>query len=175
MKPTTLDKKGPAPATPKGYDSVLLSMVELLDAARRASARTINAVMTATYWELGRRIVEFEQAGKQRAEYGEELLKHLSVDLSARFGRGFGEENLRLFRALYLTYPGISHALPQICQSLIGESAPLDRGPRKSKSVIWISRLKTLADSFPLSWTHYVRLLRVRDPLAREFYQCTST
>jgi len=53
---------------------------DLLEAARRTSARTLNALMTATYWEVGRRIVEFEQGGKLRAEYGEELLKQLSAD-----------------------------------------------------------------------------------------------
>jgi len=56
----------------------------LLEAARRVSARTVNAFMTATYWEIGRRIVEFEQGGKERAEYGETLLLRLSHDLTAR-------------------------------------------------------------------------------------------
>ena len=63
--------------------------MDLLDTARRASARTVNAIMTATYWELGRRIVELEQGGKGRADYGEELLKRMSADLTPRFGRGF--------------------------------------------------------------------------------------
>jgi hypothetical protein len=56
---------------------------ELLEAARHAFSGTVNALMTATYWEIGRRIVEFEQHGRQRAQYGEELLLRLSADLTA--------------------------------------------------------------------------------------------
>ena len=76
------------------YDKVLSGVVELLDAARRASARVVNSLMTATYWEIGRRIVEHEQAGKERAAYGAELLTRLSADLTKRFGRGFSVDNL---------------------------------------------------------------------------------
>lgn len=59
------------------YSSLVGSTGELLEAAWRASARAVNALMTATYWEIGRRIVEFEQHGKQRAQYGERLLEKL--------------------------------------------------------------------------------------------------
>src|SRR5579883_735710 len=86
---------------PAGYDSVLSDVVELLDAARRASARVINSLMTATYWEMGRRIVEYEQAGKRRAIYGAELLLDLSTDLTKRFGRGFSVDNLERARKFY--------------------------------------------------------------------------
>src|SRR5216110_2817804 len=72
------------------YAKVLAGVTELLDAARRASARVVNSLMTATYWEIGRRIVEHEQAGKARADYGKELIQRLSLDLTKRFGRGFG-------------------------------------------------------------------------------------
>jgi len=61
--------------------------------------------MTATYWEIGRRIVEHEQGGKARAEYGEALLNRLAADLTARFGRGFGVDNLQRFRLFYLAWP----------------------------------------------------------------------
>lgn len=57
--------------------------------------------MTASYWEIGRRIVEFEQGGKGRAAYGQQLLKHVSADLTARFGRGFGVINLQQMRNFY--------------------------------------------------------------------------
>ena len=72
------------------YGGLLTGISELLDQARRMSARTVNNVLTATYWEIGRRIVEYEQGGKARAEYGGELLKRLAADLTRRFGRGFG-------------------------------------------------------------------------------------
>jgi hypothetical protein len=78
---------------PEGYGSVRNEIVGLLEAARAASIRSVNALMTATYWEIGRRIMEFEQGGDQRAEYGEELIKRLAGDLTRQFGRGFGAVN----------------------------------------------------------------------------------
>ncbi len=95
------------PATPDqaGYKEVHADIVALLEAARRAAARSVNALMTASYWEIGRRIVEFEQRGTRRAEYGQALLKRLSVDLSVRFGRGFGVDSLESMRLFYQTYP----------------------------------------------------------------------
>ena len=63
-------------------------VVCLIDEARRISARSVNALMTATYWFIGRHIVEFEQAGKSKAQYGEEVIDRLATDLSARFGKG---------------------------------------------------------------------------------------
>jgi len=78
-----------------GYDTILSDIVDLLESARGVSARTINAIMTATYWEIGRRIVEVEQSGKRRAAYAEALLKRLSADLTAKFGRGFSRQNLQ--------------------------------------------------------------------------------
>ncbi len=82
------------------YDGLVGDIAEMLAAARRASARAVNALMTATYWEIGRRIVEFEQRGAERAEYGEALLKRLSVDLAAQCGRGFSRRNLQSMRLL---------------------------------------------------------------------------
>ena len=90
-----------------GYDEVLTGIVELLETARRASARTVNAVMTATYSETGRRIVETEIGGTGRAEYGTELLKRSGADLTERLGRGFSWRNLYQMRVFYLTYPEI--------------------------------------------------------------------
>ncbi len=88
-----------------GYDVVLSSLVDLLESARRLSARAVNTIMTASYWEIGRRIVEQEQHGKRRANYGEVLLERLSADLTARFGRGFSRQNLHKYRQFFLSYP----------------------------------------------------------------------
>ena len=87
------------------YDSVLGDISKVIDAARSSAARSVNCIMTAAYWLIGRRIVESEQKGERRAAYGEKLLKQLSVDLGKRFGRGFGVDNLQRFRAFYLVYP----------------------------------------------------------------------
>ncbi len=76
------------------YAAILAEVIDLLESARRASARVVNAVMTATYWQVGRRIVEIEQSGSERAEYGESVLSRLAADLTGRFGRGFSRQNL---------------------------------------------------------------------------------
>lgn len=144
------------------YGEVFNSMVELLEHARRASARSVNAIMTATYWEVGRRIVEYEQRGEERVEYyGKELVDRLSDDLSQRFGRGFGRANLFQMRAFYLAYA------PEIVQTLSGQS--LSRSIHQTASDE--SSLPDLTARFPLSWSHYVRLLSVKNPQARAFYE----
>ena len=74
---------------PSVYTAALTDVAEILDAARSAAARSVNSIMTAAYWLVGRRIVEHEQGGEARAEYGAELIRRLSVDLTERYGRGF--------------------------------------------------------------------------------------
>jgi predicted nuclease of restriction endonuclease-like (RecB) superfamily len=146
------------------YDAVLSSIVELLELARRTSARAINAMMTATYWEIGRRIVEFEQGGKSRAEYGEQLLDRLSQDLSTRFGRGFSIRNLRSFRGFYANW--------SIRQTLSAESsAGIDSLIANSISLPGQIDISSLAQQFPLPWSHYVSLLAVKNPHAKAFYE----
>jgi len=73
-----IKRKSDKPLSMQGYDGLLSGMVSLIEEARRVSARSVNAIITATYWEIGRRIVENEQDGKRRAGYGEALLKQLS-------------------------------------------------------------------------------------------------
>jgi len=85
---------------PVGYADIHCGIVELLD-----TARSVNALMTASYWEIGRRIVEAEQKGRRPAGYGEQLMEWLSANLTARFGRGFGVNNLESMRNFYLAYP----------------------------------------------------------------------
>jgi hypothetical protein len=98
----------------------LSGVVEVLDAARRASARVVNSLMTA-YWEIGRRIVEHEQGGEKRAGYGEELIEGLSHDLTQKYGRGFGVIQLRTMRQFYHAYPTPEKIQAEICQSPIDE------------------------------------------------------
>ena len=155
-----------------GYARMLSELSELLDSARRFAARHVNSIMTATYWEMGRRIVEHEQKGEKRAGYGEELIECLAFDLTARFGRGFGRRNLQDMRSFYLGYP-----IERIRQSVIAESKPGTEASIK-QSVIAKSgdrfTMKELADALPLPWTHYARLLRVRNEHARKFYEIES-
>jgi hypothetical protein len=89
------------------YGAMLADLVALVAAARHNAVRSVNTIMTATYWAVGRRIVEHEQHGSARAEYGGELIGKLSRDLRARFGRGFGRANLFQMRGFYLAYRDI--------------------------------------------------------------------
>ncbi len=97
-------KKTSIVRTAKGYDAVLADVVALIDAGRRAVVRSSNAIMTMTYWAVGQRIVEEEQRGEARAGYGEVLVSRLAVDLTTRFGRGFGQRNVFNMRAFYLSH-----------------------------------------------------------------------
>ena len=74
---------------PENYNNIRAEIVELLKAARSTAARNVNSIMTATYWEIGRRIVTLEQGGEHRADYGEQIVEQLARDLTRQFGRGF--------------------------------------------------------------------------------------
>lgn len=90
--------------TTAGYQQIHDGIIHLVDSARTETVRSVNALMTATYWEIGRRIVEFEQGGEARAAYGAQLIKRLSKDLSLRYKRGFSAKNLRQMRLFYLFF-----------------------------------------------------------------------
>ncbi len=173
------------------YDSVLWDISNVIDMARRSAARSINCIMTAAYWLIGRRIVEYEQGGKTRAEYGEALLERLSADLTGRYGRGFGVDNLQRFRLFYLAYPPSRiHATlsRKSCQETqTGKYATVSRfsqaeSSRKADKPIRHSpsgtfqalseelSLTEIAHCFPLAWSAYVRLLSVKNEHARKFY-----
>ena len=158
------------------YEGLVADLSRLLEDARRVSARAVNSVMTATYWEFGRRIVEFEQGGEKRAGYGEGLIDRLADDLSRRFGRGFSYPNLSKFRQFYLAYSDklilstSSRESPAaILSTLSIESsrAESSRGQLGGTSV----QSQQLARAFPLPWSHYVRLLSVKNDAARRFYE----
>ena len=166
-------RKRPAPPATPDYRGLVGGIGELLDMARRTAARAVNAVMTATYWEIGRRIVEFEQGGKARAEYGERLLEKLSDDLTTRFGRGFGLVQLNVMRQFFLAYPAILQS--PIDESRAGGAAPAILQPAIEETALGLPRkLGGLARRFPLAWTHYTRLLRLNNPLARGFYEAEA-
>jgi hypothetical protein len=132
--------------------------------------------MTATYWEIGRRIVEFEQGGADRATYGDTLIERLAKDLTQRFGRGFSRQNLGQMRAFYRAWPA-----QIICQTLSGKSSigsVLETLSRESLAAAAAPQplhetdgLYGLAKAFPLPWSAYVRLPSVRSELARHFYE----
>ena len=154
----------------------------LLDAARRQAARSINSILTATYWEIGRRIVEYVQSGEARADYGNEALAKLSRDLTKKFGRGFAPDNLERMRSFYLGWPFLEISATvsrksgkrEIQRVAAGKTCVPISATVSRKSEVDFSRLETLAQRFPLSWSHYVRLLSVPKPEARRFYEVES-
>src|SRR3569833_2512791 len=105
-----------------------LTSSRCIDAGRRPLMRTTNAIMTATYWGVGLRIVEEEQHAEARAEYGEELLPKLSADLQAWFGRGYGRAKPVPMKAFYLAHR-------EILQTSSGHSG-VRRGPRESLDTV---------------------------------------
>jgi len=167
------------------YKSVFEDVANVIETARSSAVRSVNAIMTAAYWLIGRRIVDYEQKGKSRAEYGQALLERLSADLTAHFGRGFSVDNLESMRGFYLAYPHerilkTVSARPPGTVVPVGESSEtLSRisdsakgQPGKSETLSWISNPIELAGAFPLSWSHYVLLVRrSRSEEARAFYE----
>lgn len=112
-------------------------VANLLKDARRSVVQTVNKAMVYTYFEIGRMIVEEEQNGKERAEYGKQILKELSKRLNAEFGKGFSQRNLEQMRQFYLIY----------------------------------SKTQTLSAEFNLSWSHYLKLMRIDNEEERSYYQ----
>ena len=148
-----------------GYGDIRSAIVSLVNSARQAAARNVNSLMTASFWEIGRHIVEAEQKGKRRTGYGEQLIERLSSDLMLQFGRGFSADNLENMRRFYGAYPveRISETLSRISTG----NGPLEiseTAPRKF-------RLHDLAEVFPLPWSSYMRLVALKDNYAREFYE----
>ncbi|MBW2594844.1 MAG: DUF1016 family protein [Deltaproteobacteria bacterium] len=147
------------------YNDFAKSIYELVASARRQAARSVNAILTATCWEIGRRVVEFEQEGKERAEYGSALLQRLSKDLTKRFGRGFGVDNLQRMRAFYLEYK------PETIYATLSRKSEEQSHQINSQAAARIFTPKELASVFPLPWSAYVRLLSVKNDQARAFYE----
>jgi predicted nuclease of restriction endonuclease-like (RecB) superfamily len=166
------------------YGGLLTGISELLEQARRTSARTVNNILTATYWEVGRRIVEFEQRGQARAEYGAELLKRLAADLTTRFGRGFAWRNLFYMRSFYLGWeilqtPSAKFEArarrPAELRDGTGEILPTASGILPVLQTPSAQLVRTpIPVAFPLSWSHYVRLMSVEKPQARVFYEAEA-
>ncbi len=144
--------------------------------ARNHAVRSIDTLQVVSNFLIGQRIVEHEQAGEFRAEYGSELLKTLSKTLSREFGKGYSRTNLELIRKFYLTF---AHRLGNISQTPSGK---LDDKKSQTLSGKSISQPKALLDNnlqipqtlsakFPLSWSHYVCLISIANQDERAFYE----
>jgi len=162
------------------YESILGDISNVIDAARKSAARSVNYIMTAAYWLTGRRIVEFEQGGKERADYGEDLVRRLSTDLTAKFGRGFAKSNLYQMRSFYLSHMGILQTASGIYATALpisGDVRPLEKfqtvfgissNSKKNRTLSSEIALRELANCFPLSWSSYVMASEYRTALPDE-------
>jgi len=118
------------------------SVYNLIRQARRSLERSVNTAMTVTYFEVGRRIIEKEQQGEKRAQYGKRVLHGLSDYLTANLGKGYSVDNLKLMRRFYVVYS----------ENRIGESPITQFNPN-------------------ISWTHYIQLMRMTNQDERRFYE----
>ena len=144
----------------KNLDSLYSGIKSVLDEARGSSFRAVNFFMVEAYWNIGRLIVEEEQKGKRRADYGSYLITELSSRLSKDFGKGFDASNLRNMRLFYVTFP-ISDALRHK-----SKKNDLKFNHQVSSE---LSELKSYL-RIELSWTHYRLLLKLAKEEARLFY-----
>ena len=172
-----------APKAPPLYARIR----EILESARASAARSVNTTQVVANWLIGREIVEEEQKGKGRADYGEGLLRDLAEKLRGEYGVGYGLTNLKLFRKFYLLYPELpaaakGHALRDLSLSSQSQGGPGKGHALRDESSCGIVLSAMLHSSrgeswapgqlHPnLSWTHYRTLLRVDKPEARAFYE----
>ena len=169
---------------------LLNQAVLLIHAARQMVVRQTNSVMVFTYFHIGKLIVEYEQAGKSKAEYGKATIIALSKKLTKEFGKGFSATNIEQMRSFYKAFPDKQGPEPSP-QTLSEEfNKPLNifqTTPESPKEIAQtlseefqllnsetVSR-KSFADIFPLSWSHYVILSRIDNQEERSFYEIEST
>jgi predicted nuclease of restriction endonuclease-like (RecB) superfamily len=135
---------------PTATNQLAQRISELLTEARGRIVQSVNHTMVLTYYEIGRMIVHEEQNGNERADYGKQLIKTLSIKLTADFGKGFSQRNLEQMRQFYLVYSK--------AQTLSAEFEDNNKPIKR----------------FQLSWSHYLKLMRIEDVNERNFYEIES-
>lgn len=101
----------------EGYNRLVSDIGSLLEQGRRQAVSAVNTAITIIYWQIGRRIVEFEQKGKFKADYGAKLLEMLSNDLKCKYGRGFSVDSLERMRRFYINFKISATALRKLSWS----------------------------------------------------------
>ena len=167
-----LDKRDDSLENNKLYSRI----ADLIEHARQKVASVVNLTMVHTYFEVGRLIVEEEQQGKQRAEYGKKVLKNLSARLTDKFGKGFSVENLDKMRFFYNTY---SNSISSTASTKLNSTNNSIEANQK-KPIVDMQNyfdLTVIAKShnFTLSWSHYLILMRIQNTAERNFYEIEAT
>jgi len=153
-------------------------IVGLLQSARSEVVRAVNQTMVLTYFEIGKMIVEEEQNGKDRAEYGKYLLKELSKTLTGEFGKGFSVTNIQQMRQFYLVYSigqtpsddfkNISQTSSAETENQKQQTLSVKSENQKPQTLSTDSKntfSETLSRKFNLSWSHYLKLMRVNEQI----------
>ena len=130
------------------------SIGELIQQVRSSLEKQVNTTMVVTYFEIGRRIIEKEQQGARRAQYGKKILQGLSDYLTAQLGKGWSIENLKLMRRFYIVY----------AERTIGETV-------FTQSIVPIGESLITQFNPTITWTHYLLLMRINNPDERRFYE----
>jgi hypothetical protein len=134
-------------------DSLFNKVVELVELARKQVITTVNLAMVHTYFNIGKMIVEEEQEGSDRAKYGKRVIKALSIRLIQQLGKGYSEQNLRNMRQFYLKFADRENSIRQ---------KPSGELKKANNSFF---------NSFNLSWSHYLVLMRIENINERNFYE----
>jgi predicted nuclease of restriction endonuclease-like (RecB) superfamily len=157
--------KNPSPGEP------LLPLVkeirDLVQSARRTAAQNVNTLQVVTNFEIGRRIVEYEQKGSKRAAYGKQTLIELSIQLNKEFGRGFSATNLEYMRRFYLDYHETVPQIPQTASGKLPAKIPTETPIGQTLSA-------QFTPNFTLSWSHYIVLMNIDNRDERRFYEIES-
>lgn len=138
------------------------AVTQLIDDSRKQVAKAVNTAMVYTYYGVGQHIVEFEQGGKTRAEYGKSVLKRLSSQLTERYGKGWSVDTLEKARKFFILYSNSTTVSRNSCQ--IEKSATVSR---KSE----MAKVGDEIHTFKLPWSHYQIIMREDNPEARSFYE----
>lgn len=151
-------------------DALFRQIASIIDQARNKVILTVNFAMVYTYYEIGRLIVQHEQRGKRRADYGQKLLQNLSTRLTERFGKGFSYPNLKRFRQFYQEYSekkAIGSTVLSQSEASIS-STVLSQSDKEKQSIV---SAEMPHNTFSLSWSHYLLLMKIDDLNARRFYE----
>jgi len=157
----------------KPEDSLFDRVVTILEQARTNVIRTVNSEMVLAYWHIGREIVQELQKGKNRAEYGKQIIKELSVKLNKKYGKGFSSTNLWYFRQFYVVY---SNRRPKIRHKACGELISMEKFHKPCGVLddlsLAVEKSEALQGFSPLlSWSHYRTLSKVEHKNERLFYE----
>ncbi|MDE0154393.1 MAG: PDDEXK nuclease domain-containing protein [Gammaproteobacteria bacterium] len=169
--PDKILKKSPNTSVPNNA-ALFGRIVDILEEARSHVARTVNSAMVVAYWLIGREIVEEEQKGSKRADYGKALIEGLSKRLSERYGRGYSAVSLWNMRKFYQKYMDRTPTILPPVGKESGKSKILSPPGKESTPKHYPMGTEFATGFHPdLSWSHYRALMRVENEEARQFYE----